>query len=163
MTRSSRRRWFQRAPDPEAGQISLLILGFAVVVILLLVGTVAVTSVELSRVRLLDAADGAALDAADTLDPVAYRRGLGDAVALSDASVQRAARQPQYSSFPCMWNSSTGVFKAITLRTVSGFGLAPRKPMYKLCFVKSNALGAKGSWLTTAAISALERTNVATG
>jgi hypothetical protein len=92
MTRSSRRRGFRRAPDPEAGQISLLILGFAVVVILLLVGTVAVTSVELSRVRLLDAADGAALDAADTLDPVAYRRGLGDAVALSDASVQRAAR-----------------------------------------------------------------------
>lgn len=75
----------------ESGQISLLILGFAVVVILLVVGTVAVTSVELSRMRLLDAADAAALDAADSLDSTAYARGLGGAVTLTDASVRRTA------------------------------------------------------------------------
>jgi hypothetical protein len=69
----------------------VLLLGFAVVAILLVVGTVAVTSVELSRMRLLDAADSAALDAADALDDAAYRRGLAAGVDLSDASVRKAA------------------------------------------------------------------------
>jgi len=71
--------------------VSLLVLGFSVVAILLVVGTVAVTSVQLSRMRLLDAADGAALDAADSLDVGAYHQGLGGAVALSDATVRRTA------------------------------------------------------------------------
>ena len=65
--------------------MSLLFLGFAVVATLLILGTVAVTSVQLSRMRLLDAADGAALDAADSLDLGAYHQGLGGAVALSDS------------------------------------------------------------------------------
>jgi hypothetical protein len=71
--------------------VSLLILGFSVIGILLIVGTVAVTSVQLSRMRLLDAADGAALDAADSLDLGAYHHGLGTAVALSDTTVRRTA------------------------------------------------------------------------
>jgi Putative Flp pilus-assembly TadE/G-like len=70
----------------------LLILGFSLVVILLIVGTIAVTSVQLSRMRLLDAADGAALDAADSLDVDAYAGGLGDAIALSNATVTHTAR-----------------------------------------------------------------------
>lgn len=73
--------------------MTLLVLGFAVVVILLIVGTVAVTSVQLSRMRLLDAADGAALDAADSLDTGAYDRGLGGAVAVNNATVTSTARQ----------------------------------------------------------------------
>jgi hypothetical protein len=75
----------------EDGQISLLILGLAVVVVLLVVGTIDVTSVELSRMRLLDAADAAALDAADALDPAAYCAWLADAVVLSDDSVRQSA------------------------------------------------------------------------
>ena len=71
--------------------MTLLVLGFSVVVILLIVGTVAVTSVQLSRMRLLDAADGAALDAADSLDVGAYHQGLGGAVTLSDRTVRRTA------------------------------------------------------------------------
>jgi hypothetical protein len=71
--------------------VSLLVLGFTVVAILLIVGTVAVTSVQLSRMRLLDAADGAALDAADSLDLGAYHEGLGRAVPLSDSTVRRTA------------------------------------------------------------------------
>ena len=71
--------------------MSLLFLGFAVVATLLILGTVAVTSVQLSRMRLLDAADGAALDAADSLDLGAYHQGLGGAVALSDSTVRRSA------------------------------------------------------------------------
>ena len=81
-----------QAPAPsETGQVSLLVLGFSVVAILLILGTVAVTSVQLSRMRLLDAADGAALDAADSLDLGAYAQGLGSSVALSDATVRRTA------------------------------------------------------------------------
>jgi hypothetical protein len=68
------------------------ILGCALVAVLLIVGTVGVTSVELSRMRLLDAADAAALDAADALDDAAYDTGVGHSVPVSDASVRRAAR-----------------------------------------------------------------------
>lgn len=77
----------------ESGQISLLILGFTLVAAMLIVGTVAVTSAQLSRVRLLDAADGASLDAADSLDQAAYDRGLGRAVAISDETVRVSAER----------------------------------------------------------------------
>jgi Putative Flp pilus-assembly TadE/G-like len=77
----------------ETGQVTLLVLGFTIVAILLVVGTVAVTSLQLSRMRLLDAADGAALDAADSLDLGAYRGGLGEAVAVNDATVRGTAVQ----------------------------------------------------------------------
>jgi hypothetical protein len=73
--------------------VTLLLLGFTVVAILLIVGTVALTSVQLSRMRLLDAADGAALDAADSLDRGAYHDGLGLAVAVNDATVRGTAVQ----------------------------------------------------------------------
>jgi hypothetical protein len=75
----------------ESGQVTVLALGFTVIAILLILGTVAVTSVQLSRMRLLDAADGAALDAADAFDVGAYQRGLGGAVGISPATVQQAA------------------------------------------------------------------------
>jgi uncharacterized membrane protein len=79
-------------PDRERGQISILIVGFTVVALILVVGGVDVTAVQLARARLLDAADGAALDAADSLDePGAYGRGFDDAVRLTDATVQQAA------------------------------------------------------------------------
>jgi hypothetical protein len=72
--------------------VTLLVLGFAVVVMVLVLGTVAATSAQLSRMRLLDAADGAALDAADSLDAATYAEGVGDAVPVSDVTVARAAR-----------------------------------------------------------------------
>lgn len=75
----------------EAGSISLYLLGLALVAMTLIAGTVAVTSAHLARIRLLDVADGAALDAANALDVGAYARGVGDAVPLSDASVRRRA------------------------------------------------------------------------
>jgi Putative Flp pilus-assembly TadE/G-like len=57
------------APDQrEQGQISLLILGFTVIALMLIIGAVDVTAVQLARTRMLDAADGAALDASDALD-----------------------------------------------------------------------------------------------
>ena len=71
--------------------MTLLVLGFTLVAAMLIIGTVAVTSVQLSRMRLLDAADGAALDAADSLDASAYQSGLGTAVPVSDETVRSTA------------------------------------------------------------------------
>lgn len=73
--------------------MSILILGYTVVALLLIVGTIAVTSAQLSRMRLLDAADGAALDAADSLDLGAYRDGIQDAVPVDDGTVATTAQQ----------------------------------------------------------------------
>jgi hypothetical protein len=78
----------------ERGQISLLILGFTVIALMLIIGGVDVTAVQLSRSRLLDAADGAALDASDALDGGrAYSSGLRSSVEISDASVRQSASQ----------------------------------------------------------------------
>ncbi|MBE3075531.1 MAG: hypothetical protein IMZ75_11420 [Actinobacteria bacterium] len=78
----------------ERGQISLLILGFTVIALMLIIGGVDVTAVQLARTRLLDAADGAALDASDALDNgSAYGGGLRSAVEISDASVRQSATQ----------------------------------------------------------------------
>ena len=77
----------------EQGQISLLIIGFTVIALMLIIG-VDVTAVQLARARMLDAADGAALDASDALDSgAAYRGGLRSAVEISDASVRESASQ----------------------------------------------------------------------
>ncbi|MDF2146345.1 pilus assembly protein TadG-related protein [Knoellia sp. p5-6-4] len=86
-----RARLVRGGASRESGQVTLLILGFTLVAAMLVVGTVAVTSVQLSRMRLLDAADGAALDAADSLDARAYEGGLGDAVPVSDETVRATA------------------------------------------------------------------------
>ncbi len=76
----------------DRGQASLLILGMFLIASLLILGGVDVTAAQLSRVRLIDAADAAALDAADALDEAgAYAKGLPGAVAIDSATVQRAA------------------------------------------------------------------------
>ncbi len=76
----------------EGGQISLLILGFTVIALMLIIGAVDVTAVQLARARLFDAADSAALDASDALDDgTAYSGGLRSAVAISNDSVKQSA------------------------------------------------------------------------
>lgn len=75
----------------EQGSITPLILGLTLIAMLLVAGTVAVTSAHLSRMRMLDVADGAALSAANALDDTAYGRGIGASVPLSNASVQERA------------------------------------------------------------------------
>jgi len=76
----------------ERGQIGLLILGFTVIALMLIVGGVDVTAVQLCRARLLDAADAAALDASEALDSgSAYGQGLKAAVPITDASVIASA------------------------------------------------------------------------
>ena len=76
----------------ERGQISLLILGFTVIALMLIMGAVDVTAVQLARSRLLDAADSAALDASDALESgSAYGGGLRPAVEITGDSVRQSA------------------------------------------------------------------------
>lgn len=81
-----------RAADPEAGQITIFVMGLVAIVLTLTLGVVGVTAVQLSRIHLLDAADAAALDASDEVDEEAlYGAGLGEGVPLTDEGVQAAA------------------------------------------------------------------------
>jgi Putative Flp pilus-assembly TadE/G-like len=78
----------------EQGQISLLILGLTIIALMLIIGGVDVTAVQLSRARLLDTADSAALDASDALDSgSAYQGGLQSAVPVTDGSVRQSAAE----------------------------------------------------------------------
>jgi hypothetical protein len=81
----------RRPGRAEQGSISLFILGLSVIAMVLIAGTVAVTSAHLARMRLLDVADGAALNAANALDEAAYQGGVGKSVPLSSASVRERA------------------------------------------------------------------------
>ena len=81
-----------RDEQPDRGQISLLILGFTIIALMLIIGGVDVTSVQLARARLFDAADGAALDASDALDNgSAYEGGLKSVIPITDGSVRQSA------------------------------------------------------------------------
>ncbi len=84
-------RWWRavRGGDDD-GQILLLILFYAVIAFSLAAVVVSASAVHLERKRLLEVADGAALDAADAVDPGGYfndgvRPG---SVPLSDRSVR---------------------------------------------------------------------------
>lgn len=72
--------------------MTLLVIGCMAIAVLLILGTIVATSAQISRVRLLDVADGAALDAADALDLSVYGGGLGDSVAISDRTVWDSAQ-----------------------------------------------------------------------
>lgn len=95
------RRWpldgaVRRAGRPggarDRGQIGILVLGLFALAGLLVLGGIDVTAAQLARIRLLDAADAAALEAASALDErAAYEGGVLDRLALTDASVAAAA------------------------------------------------------------------------
>ncbi len=66
-------------------------MGLLGVVLLLVLGGVDVTAAQIARARLFDASDSAALDAANALDEAsAYSGGIGDAVVVSNHTVERA-------------------------------------------------------------------------
>jgi hypothetical protein len=84
----------QHGPEdgPDSGQVTILVLGFAVVSLLLTVVVMGVTSVHLGRQKLQVLADNAALAAADTF--VALRPGGPGAppsTVLDDDAVAAAA------------------------------------------------------------------------
>lgn len=77
---------------PDRGRIIVLCAGLFALLGLLIMGGIDVTSAQLARIHLLDAADAAALDAADAVDNGAvYGGGVGQSVPLSNASVRADA------------------------------------------------------------------------
>lgn len=81
-----------RARPRDRGQLSVLLAGLFAITVLLIVGGIDVTAAHLGRVRVLDAADAAALDAADSLDEASlYGEGLPDVVPVSTQTVRRSA------------------------------------------------------------------------
>ncbi|CCH72850.1 conserved hypothetical protein [Nostocoides australiense Ben110] len=86
-----RRRRPPEEIDAEAGGITILIIGLTCIALLLILGIITVTSAQLARIRLLDAADAAALDAADSIAERVYDTGVGTAVPLDDGQVWAAA------------------------------------------------------------------------
>jgi uncharacterized membrane protein len=93
-------RWSRRRRD-DRGQVTLLIIVYALIALAVVTVTVGVSAVQLGRHRLLAVADAAALDAADALDRPAFYRSAetaavpadGPAVRLSDASVRDSVRR----------------------------------------------------------------------
>lgn len=81
----------RRERADESGMITPLILGFAVILIAVITGGIAVTSAQVARVQLYDVSDAAALDAADAIDNSAYTGGLHDTVPIASRTVTDAA------------------------------------------------------------------------
>ncbi|MGB3828546.1 MAG: pilus assembly protein TadG-related protein [Ornithinimicrobium sp.] len=78
--------------EGDEGGISVLVIGMMSIALLLVLGVVAATSIQLSRIHLLDAADAAALDAADSVaEETVYGSGVGDGVPLTSVGVAEAA------------------------------------------------------------------------
>lgn len=76
----------------EDGQISVLIIGYLLLSLLVVAVVAAASAVYIEHKKLLSAADGAALSAADTFSVAAIKPGQGEpAPLLNSESVSRAA------------------------------------------------------------------------
>ena len=80
-----------QSAQADEGSVAILILGMCMIALVLILGVVTVTSAHLARIRLLDTADAAALDASDTVDDRIYHDGVEVGVPLSDTGVRDAA------------------------------------------------------------------------
>lgn len=79
-------------PDREAGQITVLIIGYILLSLLVVAVVAAASAVYIEHKKLLSAADGAALTAADSFGVAGIQPGRGEpAPALDSASVRSAA------------------------------------------------------------------------
>ena len=82
----------EQLASEESGTITPLVLGMTIIAITLVFGIVGATSAHLSRMRLLDAADAAALNASDEVSSASlYDTGVGSALPVSDEAVRSSA------------------------------------------------------------------------
>lgn len=82
-----------RAARGDDGSVSLLVLGYTLICLSFAAVAVDVTAVHLARTQLLDAADAAALAAADAIDESSvYRSGVGDQLPVTSSAVRDQAR-----------------------------------------------------------------------
>lgn len=94
--------------DPDDGQISVLVIGFAVVALLLAVVVMAVTSVYVGERKLQVLADNAALAAADTFVELRHgAQGAPPSAVLDDAAVAGAAAS--YLDTVSAWAGTPGL------------------------------------------------------
>ncbi len=81
-----------RSGARESGQVAILVVGFAVVIVTLVIGVINITAVQLARARLFDVCDAAALAAADAIsDEAVYAQGLATSLPVADALVRAEA------------------------------------------------------------------------
>ncbi|MCC3299990.1 pilus assembly protein TadG-related protein [Arthrobacter sp. zg-Y895] len=91
-------RGFRKRPpagqreDGERGQVGVLIIGYSVLALLTVTVVMAASSVYLGQKKLLSAADGAAVAAADTFSLGEAAAGTGPAAVLEADAVRSAAR-----------------------------------------------------------------------
>lgn len=81
------------ASSGERGQVMILTLGLAMVVLALIFVVASVSAVQIERKQLLAMADAAALDAATRIDAAAYYASGSGEVEVSDATVRAAVGQ----------------------------------------------------------------------
>ncbi len=98
---------------PDRGRIIILVAGLFAMLGMLVIGGIDVTSVLLARMHVLDAADAAAVHAADSIDRASlYHEGIGQAIRLSDESVRQAAgeslRSQLLPTHVARWGLSAG-------------------------------------------------------
>ncbi len=85
-------RRLRQPEENERGRILILGAGLFAILGLLIVGGIDVTAVQLAKMRVLDAADSAALAGADSADKGSlYRGGIQRGVPLTSGGVQQAA------------------------------------------------------------------------
>lgn len=86
------KRWRRLRDEGEQGRILILGAGLFAILGLLIVGGIDVTAVQLAKMRVLDAADSAALAGADSADKGSlYRGGIVRGVPLTAGGVQEEA------------------------------------------------------------------------
>lgn len=94
----------------EQGQMTIMILGFGVVILLLITSVIAASQVFVQQRAIHSAADGAALAGTDGIDPSSiYTGGVGDEVELDEGAAQTAvddylaqlARQGERENLGC--------------------------------------------------------------
>jgi hypothetical protein len=104
----------------DRGQITVLLLGYALIVMAVLFTAASATAVHLARHRLLSLADGAALDAADALDRRRFYAEVGGAGPAPDRVVSLSAESVRSSVAAHLAAGNADVGSGVRIGTPTG-------------------------------------------